>query len=175
MLRTRSFFVSAAGLAVALLGSSCGEDSPTAPPADPNAGKHQITLDVHHFKVIGGCEVVSTNPGEFHYEFRVFSLQQDTLWVSYGNLTGLPGATGQPATHEFTFLMDPMPNQGFEFEPRCTEYDNGVPDSRMNEYGTTRTHMYGGGTNWGNGLHIIRLGNADCGYEVEYSVTVKTL
>ncbi len=175
MSRAPSSFIALVGITAASVLTSCGKDSPTAPTADPNAGKHEITVNVHHFKVRGACEGVPTNPGEFVYELRVLSLHGDTLWLSRGNLTGLPGATNQPANHEFRFIMDPQPNQGFEFEPRCTEYDNGVPDGRKNEYGTTRTHMFRGGTNWDSGLKIIQLGDTACGYEVEYQVSARVL
>jgi len=156
--------------------TSCGKDSPTAPRVDPNAGRHEITVTVHHFKIRGACEGVSGNAGEFWYELRVLDPRTaDTLWVSLDRLTGLAGATVQPTDHTFTFIMDPVKGRTFEFEPRCTEYDNGLADSRMNERGTTKTHTYSGGTNWDSGLKIIQLGDTECGYEVQYDVSVRVL
>lgn len=169
-----SFIVLAVAMTAAVL-TSCGSQ-PTKPVVDPNAGKHEITVTVHHFKIIGDCEPAAGNAGEFRYEVRVLTLGSgDTLWLSPGNLTGLVGATQQPTRHTFSFIKDPQPGQGFEFETRGTEFENGVADTRMNERGTTRTHMYSSGTNWDNGLKIIRLGDGECGYEVEYSVSVRVL
>jgi hypothetical protein len=179
MSRTLSSLIALVGITATSLLSSCGSKSPTAPledPVDPNAGMHEITVNVHHFRIRGACEGVSTNPGEFYYDIRIMTLGgRDTLWLSQGRLTGLAGATAQPAAHEFRFIMDPATGNGFEVEPRCSEYDNGVADSRMNEYGTTREHKFQGGTNWSNGLEIIQLGDTTCGYEIEYEISVRVL
>jgi predicted small lipoprotein YifL len=175
MSRRLSSLIALAALAASTL-TSCGTDPPTAPRSDPNAGKHEITVEVNHFKIIGDCEPAEGNPGEFSYAVRILTLGSvDTLAYTLGNLTGGAGATNQPASHTLRFIMDPKAGAGFEFEPRCTEYDNGVADARMNEYGTTREHRYSSGTNWNNGLKIIRLGDGECGYEVEYSVSVRAL
>jgi hypothetical protein len=179
MSRTLSSLIALVGITATSLLSSCGSHSPTAPladPVDPNAGMHEITVNVHHFKIRGACEGASTNPGEFYYDIRIMTLGgRDTLALTQGRLTGLPGAVVQPATHEFRFIMDPATSKGFEVEPRCSEYDNGVADSRMNERGTTAEHTFVGGTNWSNGLKVLQLGDTSCGYEIQYDVSVKAL
>lgn len=181
MSRTLSSFIAVVSIAAASLLTACSSKSPTAPQAaNPNAGKHEITVSMTIFFIVGACEGVSSNPGEFYYSLRVMKPLQgpgfETLWVTQGRLTGLPTGANRPADYEFKFIMDPqyVPNT-FTVESRCTEYDNGVPDPRMNEYGSSRLHAFTGGTDWNNGAHSFHIGDGSCGYEIHYSVSVRVL
>lgn len=165
-----------------LIGSvaACGDDGATNPETS-GSNLQSVTVDLDYVEVLGACEGVATNEGDFDYTITIFDDRgAASMTTSPSSLVhGLPGDRFTPPTASHTLQLLAEVGNAFEIELRGTEFDSGVPDPRFDDAAHRREHTFAGGLNWNNGSHTLSvIGGAtvnppECGLALGYRVTVE--
>lgn len=149
---------------------ACGDDETTAPQTQ------DVTVTLDYVEVLGACEGVADNPGDFVYTINIFDETGNLSLTTTSTGTGLPGVRFTPPETSHTMQLRAEEGNTFRVELRGTESDSGVPDVRFDDQAGSREHVYQGGVNWDNGARTITVagtgGAAVCGLELGYTVTV---
>ena len=129
--RQRGHATAAVTLAVVLAFLVGCDDDTIAP---PRVNKVKVTVTVKEVYVIAECEgTTGTNPGDFTFELLFYTEDKTIAVQQYtGTFSGLNGQTVNIPDIVVEMARVPKAGQWFYMEFGATEWDNGVPDSGMN-------------------------------------------
>jgi hypothetical protein len=151
-----------------VLASSCGRDGPTEP------STRAVTVTVNSVTVIGDCEGVGGNHGDFALRLVVIDPSADPQErvMFAGTFPGISGNRANLPDIAFTMQRAPRTGDAFTLQFHVTEWDgSNVADPRMNDEVAQAVHAWTGGADWANGPHVLVIdGGPGCGVGFRYSV-----